>query len=244
MADGVVIKQDLRNNLGDTYMSIVTRTKDPRVFVVASPTDSAKNSGDPGYAGRFTSFRGGKSGELQTTLKDQAVAGKLSTINFDYWVGSPSGVPYIMFGAAETAFTIAEAINRGWLNGDAGDYFTNGIRLSMKTYGISDNDIQQYFDAQPENEYAGNNMDGLKQILEQKYVAFFENSGRESYYNYRRTGMPAFDIGPGNENNNMIPLRWAYPTTEYTTNEVNLKASLQRQFAGSDTRNDVMWLIK
>ncbi|MRG47309.1 SusD/RagB family nutrient-binding outer membrane lipoprotein [Chitinophaga sp. SYP-B3965] len=243
-ADGVVVKRDLRNHIGDTYLSILSATKDPRIFVVATPTDSAKNSGDPGYAARFTSFRGGKTGELQTTLKDQAVNGKLSNINFDYWVSSPSGVPYIMFGAAETSFTIAEAINRGWVAGDAAAYYKKGITLSMKTYSISDNDIAQYFLADPTNNYAGDNVNGLNQILKQKYVAFFQNSGREAYYNYRRTGVPAFHIGPANENNNQIPVRWAYPTSEYTTNEVNLKASLQQQYNGSDTRNDVMWLVK
>ena len=149
-----------------------------------------------------------------------------------------------MFSAAETAFTIAEAINRNWITGDAGAYYKSGVTLSMKTYGISDNDIAQYFLANAANEYAGNNATGLEQILTQKYVAFLQNSGREAYYNYRRTKVPAFDIGLANENNNQIPVRWAYPNSEYTTNEVNLKNSLKSQFSGGDTRNDVMWLIK
>lgn len=242
-SNGVVVKQDLRNNPGHTYISILTATSDPRVFVVANPTDSAKNSGDAGYATRFTSFRGGRSGELQTTLKTEAVEGKLSTINFDYWMASPAGIPNVLLGACEVEFSIAEAINRGWISGDAAAHYKNGIRWSMKFYGISDAAIDGYFSI-PGNNYAGNNAQGLEQILKQKYVAFFENSGREAYYNFRRTGIPAFDIGPGNGNNNQIPVRWAYPTTEYTTNESNLKTSLQRQFSGADTRNDVMWLIK
>jgi hypothetical protein len=31
---------------------------------------------------------------------------------------------------------------------------------------------------------------------------------------------------------------------DYSVNEANLKAALQRQFNGSDTPNDVMWLMK
>ncbi|WP_216641542.1 SusD/RagB family nutrient-binding outer membrane lipoprotein [Pedobacter ginsengisoli] len=242
-ADGVVIKSDLRNNLGDTYVKIMTGTQDPRLFVVANPTDSAKATGDVNYAKKFTSFRGGKTGELQTTLKDQAVAGKLSTINFDYWMSSPSGIPFIMFGAYETEFSIAEAINRGWINGDAADHFKKGITSSMKFYGIGDDAISDYFKV-PGNEYLGNTVAGLEQILKQKYAAFFQNSGRQAFYSNRRTGVPKFDIGPANGNNNQIPVRWAYPTTEYSTNESNLKASLKRQYNGSDTRNDIMWLIK
>jgi hypothetical protein len=241
--DGVVIKSDQRNNLGDTYMQILTATKDPRIFVVANPTDSAKATGDVDYAKKFTSFRGGRSGELQTTLKNQAVAGKLSTINFDYWISSPSGIPYVMLGAYETELSIAEAINRGWVAGDAADHFKKGVTSSMKFYGINDQSILTYF-GNAGNEYIGNTPAGLEQILKQKYASFFQNSGRQAFYSNRRTGVPKFDIGPANGNNNQIPVRWAYPTTEYSTNEVNLKKALQRQYNGSDTRNDIMWLIK
>ena len=34
---------------------------------------------------------------------------------------------------------------------------------------------------------AGNTAAGLTQILTQKYVAFFQNSGLEAFYNQRRT---------------------------------------------------------
>lgn len=242
-ADGVVVKNDLRNSLGATYLNILKATQDPRIFVVASPTDSARNSGDPAYATKFTSFRGGQTGELQTTLKDLAIAGKLSQLNFDYWMASPAGIPHVQLGSYEVEFSIAEAINRGWITGDAADHYQRGITLSMKFYGVPEQDINTFLNNQV-NVYAGDNEAGLEQILTQKYVAFFENSGRQAYYNYRRTGIPQFDIGPSNANNNQIPVRWAYPAIEYTVNEANLKAALQRQFNGSDTPNDIMWLIK
>ncbi|WP_316753060.1 SusD/RagB family nutrient-binding outer membrane lipoprotein [Pedobacter gandavensis] len=241
-SNGVVLKKDLRNNLGSTYMSILTKTNDPRVFVVALPTDSAKLSGDAAYATKFSSFKGGRTGELQTTLKDQAIAGKLSMINFDYWLSSPSGIPAVQLGASETNFNIAEGINRGWATGDAASYYEQGITESIKFYGLTNASTISSF--LTKNVYAGNNPAGLDQILEQKYVAFFQNSGRQAYYNYLRTGIPKFDIGPANGNNNLIPTRWAYPTGEYTVNAANLKAALQRQFAGADNQNGVTWVIK
>lgn len=241
-SNGVVLKNDLRNNFGATYMNILTRTNDPRVFVVALPTDSARLSGDAGYATKFTSFRGGRTGELQTTLKDQAIAGKLSMINFDYWLSSPSGVPCVQLGAAETNFNIAEGINRGWASANALTYYEQGISESIKFYGITNTATISAF--LNKNTYSGNNTAGLNQILEQKYVSFFQNSGRQAYYNNRRTGIPKFDIGPSNANNNLIPTRWAYPTSEYTVNAINLKEALQRQFAGADTQNGVTWAIK
>ena len=51
-------------------------------------------------------------------------------------------------------------------------------------------------------------------------------------------------MGPSNANNNQIPVRWTYPNIDNSVNEANLKAALQRQFNGSDTPHDVMWLIK
>lgn len=240
-SNGVVLYQDLRNTLGATYVNIINKTKDPRIFVIALPTDSAKKSGDPDYATKFTSFRGAKTGDLQSTQKTQSIAGLLSEINFYYWEAGPAGIPYIYCGASETNFSIAEAINRGWISGDASTYYNQGISESMKFYGVNTTGISTF---QAQNTYAGNTPTGLTQILEQKYVAFFENSGKEAYYNFRRTGVPKFDVGPQNANNNLIPTRWAYPTSEYTTNTANVKAALQSQFGGADTQNGVTWQIK
>jgi len=152
-----------------------------------------------------------------------------------------SGVPSIQLGASEVQFALAEGINRGWASGDAAVRFQSGISQSMLFYGISQDKINLFLQANP---YKGNNMEGLKQILTQKYVAFFENSGKQAFFEQRRTGVPVFDIGPSNANNNQIPKRWAYPKTEYSTNETYLKEALQRQFNGSDTQNDIIWLIK
>ena len=81
-------------------------------------------------------------------------------------------------------------------------------------------------------------------ILIQKYLAYFNNSGWESFYNIRRTGVPVLSVGPGNGNNNMIPTRWQYPQAEYQYNQANVKAAIQQQFAGADDRNGVLWINK
>jgi len=236
-SDGIVIKRDVRNTLGATYVDILKATRDPRLMIHALPADGIT----PDPANPFSAYKGGKTGDLQSTLLRQATDGQLSMINFDYWVTSPSGIPAIQLGASEVHFALAEGINRGWASGDAAEHYALGVEESMKFYGVSSDKINAFLLA---NTYIGNNEEGLKQILIQKYVAFFENSGREAFYEQRRTGVPTFSVGPANANNNQIPKRWAYPTTEYTTNEVNLKEALQRQFNESDTQNDVMWLIK
>jgi hypothetical protein len=84
----------------------------------------------------------------------------------------------------------------------------------------------------------------LNKILLQKYLAFFQNSGWEAYYNYRRTGIPAFSTGVGIGNNGQIPKRWTYPSSEQQRNAANLQATLQSQFSGNDNINGVMWLVQ
>jgi Starch-binding associating with outer membrane len=163
----------------------------------------------------------------------------------------------------ELQFNIAEAINRGWISGNATTYYENGIRSSMSFYGITDGasisitdqdtdavlatttvSVTNYL-AQTSVAYAGNNITGLNQILTQKYLAFFQNSGFEAFYNYRRTGIPAFHAGPGTGNTGVIPKRWLYPSDESFYNEANLKAALTRQFTtGVDDVNNDLWINK
>jgi hypothetical protein len=85
----------------------------------------------------------------------------------------------------------------------------------------------------------------LKQILTQKYLGFFQQSGWEAFYNQRRTGVPNFSVGDGNTNGKKIPKRWQYPTSERTNNTDNWKAALNAQFGNTnDDINADLWLTK
>jgi hypothetical protein len=176
----------------------------------------------------------------------------------------------VQIGYPEMCFNIAEAINRGWVAGNAEDWYKKGIQASQALFGIqpgiltvtfikaggSPTNAADYtnhtvnFDwatyySQPSVQYAGNDGTGLAQILVQKYLAFYQNSGWEPYFNWRRTGVPGFaDNGPGTGNSGIIPKRFQYPGSEITTNGVNLKEALQRQFQGADNINAAMWVIQ
>jgi hypothetical protein len=84
----------------------------------------------------------------------------------------------------------------------------------------------------------------LKQILIQKYIALFRHSGMESYFTYRRTGVPTFTVGDGTGNSKRIPMRFQYPINERSANQTNYKAALTSQYGGNDDINGVMWLLK
>jgi hypothetical protein len=111
--------------------------------------------------------------------------------------------------------------------------------LVLKTVTAS---VTNYL-AQPEVAYAGDNETGRTQILTQKYLAFFQNSGQEAFFNYNRTGIPAFHAGPGTGNSGVIPKRWLYPNSEAFYNSENYKAALQKQFGNQvDDVDNVLWI--
>ncbi len=251
-----------RYNMADTYVGLLTTLQDPRVFVVCNPSKKKLTDGVP--ADSFLAYVGAPSGESLDDMTTKAQLGEYSYANQKRYYGSFVGPePGLQLGFAEQCFNIAEGIHRGWAPGNPETYYNLGIDASMEFYDIqqgsvisiteSDNDavVGTYtadliaYKSQPSVLYAGVNATGLNQILQQKYLAFFQNSGQEAYFNFRRTGMPAFHSGPGTGNGGAIPVRWLYPVAEKTNNGTNYNSALMTQF-GSDTEslNDDLWIEK
>ncbi len=123
--------------------------------------------------------------------------------------------------ASEVAFILAEAAQRGWAAGDAQANYNNGIKFSLESWGVGD----KY------NDYADNAgvaYDGtLKQILEQKWIAGFANA-LESWFDWRRTGLPVM-AAPGNGSvQPVIPVRLIYGNNEINVNAANASAAIDR----------------
>jgi hypothetical protein len=251
-----------RYNLTETHLKGLTDRNDPRVFVVANPAKAKITAGVS--PADFTAYVGAPAGESQDDMTVKAGNGVYSFANQKRYYTTLTGPePGVQLAYWELCFSVAEAINRGWVTGDAKAYYENGIKASMSFYGIadgtqipiyeSDNDNQigtatvsvSNYLAQTSVAYAGNNANGLNQILIQKYLAFFQNSGQEAYFNYRRTGVPTFHTGPGTGNSGVIPKRWLYPTSETFYNESNLKSALQNQFGSVvDDVDNELWINK
>jgi hypothetical protein len=213
----------------------------------------------------YRSFVGASNGEDVSTMGGKVEQGKYALVGRKRYYDGYLGENTFIVGYPEMCFNIAEAINRGWVTGDADSWYQKGIKAMFNFYGIVDGDntisflrtlvpgdfvsytvnfsYATYFD-QPAVKYAGNNETGLNQILTQKYLAFARNSGFEAYYQWRRTGVPTFSTGSGNGNGGVIPKRFQYPTNESTANDANLQAALDAQYGGNDDINGVMWLIK
>ena len=249
-----------RYNMAQTYVKGLTDLQDPRVFVTCNPAEAKIEDGIA--PDDFAAYVGAPSGEALDDMTVKAGNGEYSFANQKRYYSTFAGPePGVQLGYAELCFNIAEGINRGWATGSADTYYKNGIIASMKFYGIEDGSVIQITEPdndavigtvttsvtnylnQPAVTYAGNNATGLAQILTQKYLAFFQMSGHEAYFNYRRTGIPAFHSGPGTGNGGNIPKRWLYPVSETVNNSENYSSALQRQFgaAGDDLDNE-LWI--
>ncbi|TFF38573.1 SusD/RagB family nutrient-binding outer membrane lipoprotein [Mucilaginibacter psychrotolerans] len=250
-----------RYNMAATYLNTLASLNDLRAMKVAEPARGL-GFGDTD----FRSFVGGASGQDQSTMTNLVQAGKISLIGRHRYYETLTGENTFIVGYPEMCFNIAEAINQGWVTGDAEAWYKNGIYSDFGFYGVNDGantvtfqksggllgDDVSYpvtfsyatYYAQPAVKYAGNTADGLKQILTQKYLAFARNSGQEAYYQWRRTGIPAFDIGPGNTDGGVIPQRYQYPANERTANATNYNAAVQSQFGGKDDIYQALWIVK
>jgi hypothetical protein len=258
-----------RQNTSATYIGLLTSLQDPRVFVTAEPSRYSVDTLHQSPTS-FASFIGADPGLDLGTMYSNAGLQKYSFLNRKRYYSTYTGEPSIQIGYPELMFNIAEGINRGWTTGNAETYYIAGIQASMASYNIpvngtftayfyrpgstsvtaaSNYDTYQItanwttYYAQAGVKYAGSTT-GLTQILQQKYLALFRHSGLESYYTYRRTGIPKFTTGPGTDNGQRIAQRFQYPLVERTANATNYAKALASQYGGNDDINGVMWILK
>jgi hypothetical protein len=258
-----------RQNSSQTYISLLTSFQDPRVYATAEPARYLVDTKGQSPTA-FSSFVGADPGLDLGIMYSNANAQDYSFLNRHRYYSTYTGEPSVQIGYPELMFNIAEGINRGWAPGAADTYYIAGIQASMASYGIPatgsftayfyrpgstspanagnydtftiNTNFAAYY-AQPTVQYAPG-ATGLTEILQQKYLALFRHSGLESYFQYRRTGVPAFTTGPGTGNGQRIAMRFQYPSSERTANTVNYNAALASQYGGNDDINGVMWLLK
>ena len=257
-----------RFNMAATYVSALTTIKDPRVFFTCDPAWGLPNINVDSPA-QYQFFVGASTGLDLGTMYANASAGLYSFIGRKRYYSNFTGDPDVLVGYKEMLFNIAEGIERGWAPGNAETYYKNGITTSMAFYGldVADTSFTAYFLPPTANaisqvapypfkfkwddyysqsaiQLSGNLATAVGQIVLQKYIAVFETSGYESYYNWRRTGMPAFQGGSGVGNGGVIPLRWAYPVTEQAQNATNWSAAVKNQGFSADDLNQKIWLLQ
>ncbi len=148
-----------------------------------------------------------------------------------------------IISAAEVHFILAEAALKGWAAGDAKSHYEAGVKASMDTWTVG-GDYSAYI-AQPAVAYNGK----LDQLMEQKWIASW-TAATESWFDYRRTGLPALKAGPAAKRQ-ALPLRFYYMRDELNINKANADAAVNKMeattYSQADGKNSAWsksWLIQ
>lgn len=133
---------------------------------------------------------------------------------------------------AEVEFIKAELAQKGKISGSATTFYQNGVRAAVEQWGAV---LPANYFANPKAAYNGT----LERIMMQKYYALFFNDYQQ-WFEYRRTGFPVLPKGAGLLNNGTMPVRFRYPTTVVTNNNVNYKKAVA-SMGGDDINTKVWW---
>jgi hypothetical protein len=196
---------------------------DPRVFVFYKPLGNGTVVGNKQGDFNSSTAATGKS------IVSANVAGEASN-------DASATAPVRFLSASESYLLQAEAVARGWWNGDDEGLFKSGIEASFDAYGITDpTEIAYYNDSTYWGVYptAGSMPDRVRHIVTQKWFSMCGNQGFEAWTEQRRTGYPDFLV---QSVNSLIgakkPARFVYPT-----NEINLNAN----FPGLKSVDQRVW---
>lgn len=231
---------------------------DRRLFYFAEPAQALIDGGN--LESDFEAYEGAPTtlDAEQLSLNNQA--GLYSLINRRY-VEFMDGDPMLHFTYSEQCFIIAEAIEEGWVSGNAQEYYENGVRAMLGYYmnlpntadhvhgmAIDQDYIDNYFIGTAAYATLGSKEDRLEQILTQRWlIDFFQGNGG-NYPQFLRTGYPEYPLDPSTSLNpddpSIYPKRWKYPESEQTTNPENYQKAIDEQYGGFDGINQIPWYLQ
>ncbi len=236
--------------LDQEFVDYLQQNNDPRLEAIAVRYIGAGSGGEQTeeVADRSAEAQiGMPQGYDNTTIAPVAEAAGLGSL-FAYSqldrtrLGNPEA-PCFLVTYAQTQLLLAEAVFRGWIQGDAATLYASGIEANMNQFARwpGDTDIEQteidtYLQAHP-LEAARE----LEQINTQYWVASLLN-GPEAWANFRRSGFP--DVSPNTYPGSDLRTedfirRLTYPDSELTVNQENVQVAVSRQ--GPDILDTRMW---
>lgn len=140
--------------------------------------------------------------------------------------------PTVIMDYTLALFDLAEAVERGFIAGDAEMYYNEGVKASFASLGLSSADADAYL---VDNAYDSASWD--QSIGIQKYIASF-HSAHEAWTEARRLGIPTLAVAASNGVAN--PKRMIYPIDEPLVNTTNYNAAASNM--GSDsTTSAIFW---
>jgi len=157
----------------------------------------------------------------------------------------------VVISAAEVMLARAEALNLGWTTAaeeptGLPNVYQSGIALSFEQWGLAAPAASYYTQSNvlvtaPDNSPTGTN---AINIATQRYLASYPD-GHAAWDIWRKSGFPTLVPAPGATNaSGKIVRRFTYATSEFQTNEANVKAAVARELgpnAGTDSQDNTVW---
>lgn len=138
---------------------------------------------------------------------------------------------------AEVQFILAEAAAKGWIAGSDKTYYERGVTNAISLWDLE----------VPADYLAGDNVKWdeaftldtkMERIHLQKYYTLFFTDFQQ-WFEYRRTGYPTLEKGPGLRNDGKMPARLNYPLYVQSLNGGNYQEAVAQQ--GPDNINTKVW---
>jgi hypothetical protein len=147
--------------------------------------------------------------------------------------------PGTILDYSTVSFMLSEAVERGYISGDAAEYYEAGIRASFEFWGLSSAEADAYI-AQESVNYSSAPGDYKQKIGSQKYIALY-NQGHEAWTEARRLDYPV--LATAASNNVPNPKRMIYPVEEVLINTKNYEAA--KTAIGDDkTSSSIFWDVR
>jgi hypothetical protein len=133
---------------------------------------------------------------------------------------------------------LAEAVERGFISGNAEEFYNAAISASMDYWGVTG--TADYL-AQAGVSYATAGDTWQQKIGNQKWLAMY-NRGFDAWTDWRRLDFPAL-VKPDAQGVPEIPKRLIYPIIENTLNAANTTAA-GAAIGGDDSATRLFWDTK
>ncbi|NVO19125.1 MAG: SusD/RagB family nutrient-binding outer membrane lipoprotein [Bacteroidetes bacterium] len=233
---GFVVSQGKMNPFYETfYNSAATSQSDGTTYYFAGKdaVDFYQSNNDPRISKFFqtydgTHYEGNYFGHLPADLIPQAKTSKLGYAAGDAgtMIGTPTKSAPILTDF-ESLFLQAEAVQRGFMSGDAKAFYEGAITQSFSYMGLSGADAASFLSQQISTVNFDNSTNKLELILTQKWGSLNGISPVEIWTDYRRSGFPTglvFSVDPAKAGPGYPPVRLLYPQDEINVNNDNVLA--------------------
>jgi hypothetical protein len=203
-------------------------------FAGKDGVDFLKTASDPRierfylpYSG--TSYSGNYLGQDPTT-HPAAVPGSTSRLGYmkdnpGYLIGTYNKSAPLLTDF-ESLFIQAEAVERGYITGNAKSLYGSAIKQSFVWLGLSPSAADAYLVSANDLVNYDTAPNKINLILNQKWISLMGVAPLEIWTDYRRTGIPSnlhFSEDP-NKANSTPPVRMLYPQTEISYNNASVVA--------------------